>query len=432
MYRPSSACLGCEHSLPPAFLDLGDTPLANSYISPEVFDGNEQVYPLAVAFCPHCLLVQLTGSVAPDKLFSNYSYFSSYSSSFLEHARRLAESLAHRFRLNSQSRVLEIASNDGYLLQYLQRMQIPVLGIEPAQNIAQVAEERGIPTLNRFFDMECATAILEQYGPADVIVGNNVLAHVPRIPAFLQAVHRCLIRGGTAVFEFPYLLDLLRHREFDTIYHEHVFYYSLSAIDRLVRRANLHLVDVEHTAVHGGSLRIYLHRSADGSPARSDAVVRMLAEEEADGLTDARRFAAFADEVSEVKTQLVELLLSLRLNGSTVAAYGAPAKGNTLLTSCGIGRDLIDFTVDCSPHKQGRLLPGSHIPILHPRELLSRRPDYVLILPWNIAPEILAQQADYERAGGRFIVPIPTPRVLEGSRVHAAIESAHEGAVTIQ
>jgi len=408
----TTACLGCGAALAPPFLNLGRTPLANSYLRPEHAAANEPVFDLAVTYCGQCHLVQLTSTVPPESLFSEYLYFSSYSESYLAHASEMADSLISRLNLDSSSRVLEIASNDGYLLQFFKRRGIPVLGIEPAHNIAVQARERGIPTMECFFGTDSAAAIVARNSLADLIIGNNVMAHVPAINAFLSAVRTCLKPQGTAVFEFPYLGDLLDNNEFDTIYHEHVFYYSLGAVCALVRRARLKLVDVERQSVHGGSLRIFLQHESAGPPA--PAVPAMLEEEKRRGLLGPELYRSFGKAVEDLKSELLRLLWELRASGKSVAAYGAPAKGNTLLNYCGVGRDLVQFTVDRSPHKQGLLLPGSRIPILAPQALLEKRPQYAVILPWNIASEIIEQQQQYLRAGGKFIIPIPHPVIVDG------------------
>lgn len=406
-------CLGCGAVAPPIFLDLGRTPLANSYLPTEADCGAENTFPLAVAYCASCHLVQLAETVPPSKMFSEYAYFSSYSESFLEHARVMAESYIDRFGLAAGSRVLEIASNDGYLLQYFKRRDIAVLGVEPAGNIARAARKHGIPTLECLFEPAAVPAVMKEFGQADLVVGNNVLAHVPGINGFLSAVGACLKPSAAAVFEFPYLRDLLEKVEFDTIYHEHVFYYSLSAVRNLARRAGLELWDVLRQPVHGGSLRVFLqHPGAHPIESRVDA---MLNEEAVIGLTGSARYASFGQQVGALKNHILSMLGELKRGGQRIAAYGAPAKGNTLLNYCGISRDLIEFTVDRSPHKQGKLLPGSHLPILPPEELVARMPDYAIILPWNIADEIIGQQGAYLRAGGKFIVPVPSPRVIEAA-----------------
>jgi SAM-dependent methyltransferase len=371
----------------------------------------EKTFPLAIAYCGKCYLVQLTRRVPSDTLFAEYPYFSSYSDSFIKHVEAMAAAYIDRFVLGHSSKVLEIASNDGYLLRFFQQHGIPVLGVEPARNIAEEARSRGIPTLDRFFGLNTVSEIRSEFGFADLLIGNNVLAHVPAINDFLRAVRACLKGGGVAVFEFPYLKDLLDKTEFDTIYHEHVFYYSLSALEVLATRAGLDIFDVAHHAVHGGSLRLYLqHR---GTRPRTERVEQQLQAEAADGLTSAERFRTFAAQVRHVRAELSHLLESLKRSGGRIAGYGAPAKGNTLLNYCGIGRDLLEFTVDRSPHKQGLLLPGSRLLVRAPNTLVDERPDYVLVLAWNLIDEILSQQTAYLKGGGRFIVPIPHPRILD-------------------
>ena len=371
------------------------------------------MFPLAVAYCETCHLVQLLDTVRPEKIFCEYAYFSTYSESFLEHARIMAQALSDRLSLNSISRILEIASNDGYLLRHFKQRGMEVLGVDPAQNIAAEANKQGIPTLCRFFNRDLAFDIVQGFGKADLIVGNNVLAHVPEINNFLLAVADCLKAEGAVVFEFPYVRELLDEVEFDTIYHEHVFYLSLSAIQILADRAGLELFEVIRQPVHGGSLRVFLQHPRVRPVAGS--VTRMLSEETRIGLTSSARYASLAPQASKLKYQLRSMLCEIKAAGKRIAVYGAPAKGNTLLNFCGIGRDLLDFTVDRSPHKQGRLLPGSHLPILPPEELLARMPEFTVILPWNIAREIIEQQKEYLQRGGRFIVPVPRPRVVESA-----------------
>jgi SAM-dependent methyltransferase len=403
-------CRGCGANLGEPFLNLGRTPLANSYLRPGQNDLREETFPLATSYCGGCHLVQLTDSIPPEKLFTKYLYFSSYSESFLKHVEAMAQDYAQRFALGSRSRVLEIASNDGYLLQYFGRRKIPVLGIEPAGNIASEALRRGIPTLVRFFERAAVAEILEKFGAVDLVVGNNVLAHVSEINGFLEAVAAIMKSRGAAAFEFPYLGELLKNVEFDTIYHEHVFYYSLSALCNLAQRAKLEAFDAIFQPIHGGSLRVFLQHP--GVRPVNSRVTRILAEECRTGLTSGQAYESFGSRVSEVKSKLLDLLISLKAAGKRLAAYGAPAKGNTLLNFCGIGRDLLEFTVDLSPHKQGLLLPGSRLPILKPALLVARRPEYTLILPWNIADEIILQQRAYRKTGGQFIVPIPEPHII--------------------
>lgn len=401
-------CLGCGSKLPDAFLDLGEMPLANSYIEAGDKDKEEPFYKLAVAYCPRCHLVQITHVVAPEDLFSNYLYFSSFSDVFLKHAEAMAQGLTEKFALDSNSLVLEIGSNDGYLLEFFREKGIPVLGIEPAKNIAVVANEKGIPTIDVFFGPDSVDKIIREKGQPNIIIGNNVLAHVPLINDFLLSVNECLKPTGSAVFEFPYLKDLLEHTEFDTIYHEHVFYYSLSAINMLAQRAGLELYDVTRQDIHGGSLRVFLQNEKQYDI--SSNVKQMLSDEEEYGITSKSLYDSFAKKVGGLKAELTQLLKDLKKNGKTIAAYGAAAKGNTLLNYIGIDKNMIDFVVDRSPYKQGLLLPGTRIPVLHPDELLKRMPDYTLVLIWNFAEEIMKQQAEYRRRGGRFIIPIPEPR----------------------
>jgi SAM-dependent methyltransferase len=404
-------CRGCDSALPLPFLDLGEQPLANALVEPGS-QAPERRYPLAVCRCAACHLVQLQFTVDPEALFSEYVYFSSYSETFLRHAEKMAATLTQRFGLGPNSRVLEVASNDGYLLQYFQARGIPVLGVEPARNVAAVARARGIPTLDAFFGLPLAGRIRAESGPVDLLVGNNVLAHVPDVNGFLAGARACLGDRGVAAFEFPYVGDLLDGVEFDTIYHEHVFYFSLAAMERRAGGAGLRIFDVERQAIHGGSLRVLMDR---GERAPSAAVGALRDEEAAAGLLDAPRHEAFAAATRRVREELLGLLGTLKGRGKRLAAYGAPAKGNTLLNYCGVTTETLDFTVDRSPHKQGKLLPGSRLPVRAPEALLAEQPDYTLILPWNIADEIVAQQAAYVRKGGRFLVPVPHARELSAS-----------------
>ncbi len=407
-------CLGCGCRIPDPFLDLGQMPLANDYVDPRGKPQRRHSYKLRVAYCPECHLVQIIDIVDPRELFTNYLYFSSTSNAFVDHSAEMARTLTDRLGLGAQSLVMEIASNDGYLLQFFKQMGIPVIGIEPAKNIAKVASDRGIPTLAVFFGPDTVDLIVAKTGQADVIIGNNVLAHVPAINDFLASVNRCLKPGGSAAFEFPYLKDLIEHVEFDTIYHEHVFYYSLSAINILASRAGLTLFDAQKVDVHGGSLRIFLGKSTQHSV--SSNVATMLAEEKRYGLTAGALYDQFGKRVQELRNNLLECLQKLKNEGNTIAAYGAAAKGNTLLNYAGIGKGTIDFVVDKSVHKQGLLLPGTGIPIMHPDELLRRKPDYSLILAWNFAKEIIKEQEKYLAQGGKFIIPIPELRIVGGNQ----------------
>jgi SAM-dependent methyltransferase len=405
-------CLGCAAPSLDPVLDLGAQPLANAFLRPEDAGAPEPRFPLAVAHCARCHLVQLTTLAPPAAMFEEYLYFTSYSDHFMAHAEAMATSFTERFALGPASRVLEIASNDGYLLKFFLGRAIPVLGVEPARNIAAVAQARGIPTLNRFFGPEVVADIIGEFGRADVVIGNNVLAHVPTINDFFAAVAACLAPGGAAIFEFPYLGEMLERTAFDTVYHEHVFYYSLAAVAGLGGRAGLEVFDVESQPVHGGSLRVFFqHR---GVRPLAPAVARLHAAETAAGLTGRARYAGFQAQVTRFTTELVARLRALRQEGRRLAAYGAPAKGTVLLNACGVDTTLLDFTVDRSPHKQGRLVPGVRLPIRPPEDLLREMPDVTLLLPWNLADEIVAQQAEYLAKGGAFLVPGLPPRLVGG------------------
>lgn len=410
-YLPQTVgkCLGCGTGLADTFLDLGEMPLANSYVEPTNMGREENIYKLAVAYCPQCHLVQITHRVDPKDMFSDYLYFSSFSNAFLSHSEAMAETVTGRFSLNFNSLVMEIGSNDGYLLQFFRKKGIPVLGIEPAKNIAKVANKNDIPTMEIFFGSDSVTRILEHSGQADVIIGNNVLAHVPLVNDFLTSVKSCLKPSGSAVFEFPYLKDLIDNTEFDTIYHEHVFYYSLSAIRILAERAGLELYDASRQNIHGGSLRVFLQKEKQYDV--SSTAVEMLEQEHKCGMTSSTLYDDFGERAQKLKGDLIRVLKGLKKEGKTIAAYGAAAKGNTLLNYVGIDGNVIDFVVDRSTYKQGLLLPGTRIPILHQDELVKRMPDYTLILAWNFADEIMLQQSGYSENGGKFIIPIPTIKV---------------------
>ena len=401
----ATACRGCGRSGLEVVLDLGDMPLANAILEESDLGRPEPRYPLALAYCPDCWLVQITETVAPDLLFRDYTYFSSVSDAFVEHARGIAERLIAERSLGSDSLVVELASNDGYLLQHYARAGVPVLGIDPARNVAEVATARGVPTLAEFFTRDLADELAGSGRTADVIHANNVIAHVPDLNGFVAGIARILKPSGIAVIETPYLRELVERLEFDTIYHEHVFYHSLTALSRVFERNGLTVVDVERISVHGGSLRVFAMRSEAAEP--SEAVRSLLAEETAVGLCSPEYYAAFAGRVEALGRELRAALEDLRAKGHTVAAYGAAAKGAVLLNAFDIGPDLISFVADRSPYKQGYLMPGVHIPIVGPEQLLARRPEECLLLAWNFADEILAQQAEYRRLGGRFIIPVP-------------------------
>jgi SAM-dependent methyltransferase len=387
-------------------LDLGRTPLANALLSVEDLERPEAVFPLAVVFCPTCTLVQLTVSVPPEQLFREYAYFSSVSDATVAHAKQLVERLVAERRLGPDSLVVELASNDGYLLQHYVAAGVPVLGIEPARNIAEVARGRGIDTVAEFFGLELAKQLRAKGRQASVIHANNVLAHVPDLIGVVSGLRELLAPDGVASIEVPSLVDLIDRCEFDTIYHEHLCYFSLTAVDRLCRAQGLTVVDVERLPIHGGSLRIFAART-DGAPAVSPRVTAALEDEDRWGVTEPETYDAFAGRVAALRRDLTALVDRLRSEGKTVAAYGASAKGATLLNYCGIGQEQLAFVADRSPYKQGRFMPGARLPVVPASSLAARAPDYALLLTWNFADEILAQQAEFLRNGGRFIVPVP-------------------------
>ena len=399
------ACLGCGAPLTRTLVDLGCTPLANSFVSPDRPEP-DPVYPLHARVCDRCLLVQVEAVVPPANIFSDYAYFSSFSDTWLEHCRDYAEMAITRFALSSASKVVEIASNDGYLLKNFVAAGIPCLGIEPAANVAQAARASGIPTEIAFFGLDTARKLAAADHRADLIVANNVLAHVPDINDFVAGVAYLMKREGVFTVEFPHLLNLIRGVQFDTIYHEHFTYLSLIAIERILQQHGLRIFDAEELATHGGSLRVFVC-AEDSLQAESPAVSRIRSNEVRARLDDPEGYAGFAERVEAVRRELVAFLDSARAAGRSVAAYGAAAKGNTLLNYCRVGNDRISFVADRSPAKQGRLLPGSRIPVRGPDAILAGKPDYVLILPWNLRDEISGQLAAIRGWGGKFVTAIP-------------------------
>jgi SAM-dependent methyltransferase len=397
-------------------VDLGKSPLCESFLTAERLEAMEPFFPLHVRVCERCWLAQLPSFVPPAEIFEEYAYFSAYSDSWVEHARRYVEMIANRLGLTSESLVVELASNDGYLLQYFLPKGIPVLGVDPAANVAKAAEERGVPTLVEFFGQELAERIVAERGHADLVLGANVLAQVPDLNDFVAGVSVLLAPDGTTTFEFPHLARLVEGMQYDTIYHEHYSYFLLTTIRKIFAAHGLEVVDVEELPSHGGSLRVY-GAQADAAREPSAAVGELLEREESEGLLDPDRYRRFADDVVESKRALLELLIELKREGKQVVGYGAPGKGNTLLNYCGIRTDFLDYTVDRNPYKHGRLTPGTHIPILPPERISETRPDAILILPWNLAREIAEQLSYTKEWGARLIVPIPTATVLDSPRI---------------
>ena len=404
-----TTCRACGAKTLEPVLSLGKTPLANALLTKDDLDKPEPAFPLELVFCSSCALVQITEEVPPETMFGEYLYFSSFSDTMLKHAEAIATRLTRDQKLDAKSLVVEVASNDGYLLQYYAKQGVPVLGVEPARNIAKVAEGKGIRTLCRFFGSEVAQELAGNGELADVIHANNVLAHVPDLNGVVSGFATLLKEKGIAVIEAPYVRDLVEHCEFDTIYHEHLCYFSLTALDRLMARHGLVVHDVERLPIHGGSLRIFVSKT--GAYARTERVTALLEQETASDIDKLSFYAGFASRVNGLKKELVATLADLKSKGARIAAYGAAAKGATLVNFFGIGHDTIDFVVDRSTYKQGRYMPGARIPILPPTALVEKKPDYCLLLAWNFADEILAQQKEYREAGGKFIVPIPNVRI---------------------
>jgi SAM-dependent methyltransferase len=408
MTERQTACRSCGSQELQSFLSLGRTPLANALLTEAQLDQPEETYPLELVFCSQCTLVQLTESISPEKLFRNYVYLSSFSETMLQHAQAIASALIGSKNLDAQSLVVEVASNDGYLLQYYQRQGVPVLGIEPATNIARVAEQRGIPTVCDFFSETLAERLKGDNFQADVIHANNVLAHVPDLNGFVRGLRQLLKRDGVVVVEVPYVYEMITHCEFDTVYHEHLSYFSLTALNELFTRNELAIQRIERLAIHGGTLRLYAGHAAE----QDHSVTELLSDEQRRGLLDFEFYKGFGERVEWLRDELVSLLHALKERGSRIAAYGASAKGATLLNYCRLGREVLDYVVDRSTVKQGRYTPGTHLKIYAPEKLLEDVPDYVLLLTWNFAGEIYEQQVEYRKRGGRFIVPVPSVRVV--------------------
>jgi 2-polyprenyl-3-methyl-5-hydroxy-6-metoxy-1,4-benzoquinol methylase len=407
-------CRFCRAPLSRTFVNLGVCPISNAFLRPKQINAMEPFFPLHAYVCDTCLLVQLEDFEAPEYIFNDhYAYFSSYSDSWLDHARRYTELMTARLGLNARSFVVEIASNDGYLLQYFVKNDIPVLGIEPSANVAGVAKGKGIDTWVTFFTTQTAHELVAKSGKADLILGNNVLAHVPALNDFVDGLKILLADDGVITMEFPHLLCLMRDNQFDTIYHEHFSYFSFLTVTRIFAAHGLRIFDVERLTTHGGSLRIFAAHDNSHHWQNQSVVAGLLAEERQAGLHQAASYSAFSAQANKTKIELLDFLIAAKRAGKKIVGYGAPAKGNTLLNFCGVRTDFIDFTVDKSPHKQGMFLPGTHIPIEAPEKIFEARPDYVLILPWNLRDEIVTQMSGIAAWGGKFVVPIPQVRILE-------------------
>ncbi len=405
-------CRFCGAQLEHTFVNLGMSPLCESYVSTEQLNQVEAFYPLHVYVCGKCFLVQLQQYVAAEDIFTKYAYFSSYSDSWLAHSRTYTNQMVERFGLDARSFVVELASNDGYLLQFFVEKGIPALGIEPAANVAAVAVKKGVPTLVQFFSTASARRLAAEGRQPDLLLGNNVLAQVPDLNDFVAGMKILLKPGGVITMEFPHLQQLMAQNQFDTIYHEHFSYFSFLTAERIFAAHGLTLFDVEELPPHGGSLRIYARHAEDDSKPVGARVGQLRAREEAAGFTHLESYARFAEHVEETKRKLLAFMIGAKQEGKHIAGYGAPGKGNTLLNYCAIRTDFLDYTVDRNPHKQGKFLPGTHIPILPPQRIRETRPDYLLILPWNLKEEIMQQNAYIRDWGGRFVVPIPEVQVF--------------------
>ena len=405
------ACRFCQTALSHTLIDLGMSPLCESYLSAEQLNQMEPFYPLHVQVCSKCFLVQVEAYVTPEHIFTEYAYFSSYSDSWLRHVSGYVDMITTRLGLGPQHHVVELGSNDGYLLQYFVKKGIPVLGVEPARNVAAAAVAKGVPTVSRLFGRETARALVAEGHAADLIAGNNVLAQVPDVNDFVAGIAILLKPGGVVTIEFPHLERLIEENQFDTIYHEHFCYFSFSTAERIFAAHGLTLFDVEELPTHGGSLRIYGRHTADTSRPVTERALALRAREDAGGFNRLERYASFTEQVHETKRRLLDFLIGAKRQGKSIVGYGAPGKGNTLLNYCGIRTDFLDYTVDRNPYKHGKYTPGTHIPIHPPERIVETRPDYVLILPWNLKDEIMEQMAGIRAWGGQFVVPIPDAKV---------------------
>lgn len=412
MKKQGGRCRFCNSEITQSVVNLGTSPLCQRHIKPEQAHEMEPFYPLHAHICTNCWLMQLDEFASPEEIFAQeYAYFSSYSDSWLKHAEQYAGMMVERFGFDKNSLVVEIASNDGYLLQWFVKKSIPVLGIEPAGNVAEAALQKGVRSEVVFFGENTARYVAGHYGKANLLIGNNVLAHVPDINDFVKGMKTLLAPDGVITMEFPHLQRLIEENQFDTIYHEHFSYLSFTAVNRIFAHHGLQMFDVQELPTHGGSLRIFARHAEDVSKQVSDNVTALLDQERELGMTSVEFYAAFEEKVKETKRKLIDFLIQAKREGKIVVGYGAPGKGNTLLNYCGIRTDFLDYTVDRSPHKQGNYLPGTRIPVYHPDKIRETRPDYVLILPWNLRKEIMEQMAHVREWGGQFVVPIPEVKV---------------------
>ena len=409
----SSLCRFCSTPLQHQFADIGMSPLANSYLKPDQLNKMEQFFPLQAYVCHNCYLVQLEEYETPQNIFGDYSYFSSYSDYFLEHAKKYSYMMIDRFGYNEHSFIVELASNDGYLLKNFVEKNIPVLGIEPAANVAEVAEKAGIPSIVRFFGRELAHELSAEGKFADLIIGNNVLAHVPDLNDFVAGMKILLKPDGVVTMEFPHVMKLIDYNLFDTIYHEHFSYFSFMTVEKVFAHHGLQMFDVDEIAPHGGSLRIYAKHQEDAKKTVSEKVHELRSREERLGYRELKIYSEFNEKVKLTKRNILDFLIKTKNEGKSIVGYGAPAKGNTLLNFCGIRSDFLDYTVDRSPHKQGCFLPGIHIPIYHPDKIAETKPDYIFILAWNLKDEIMEQLGYVRDWGGKFVTPLPEITVYE-------------------
>jgi len=407
-----NTCRFCYHSLSKTFIDLGTSPLSNAYLMSDELSKKEIFYPLHAQMCEKCFLVQVPEFESPENIFSDYAYFSSYSDSWLQHSKFYTEEIIKRFSIDKNWLVIEIGSNDGYLLQYFKDHRIPILGIEPAVNVAKIALEKNLPTINQFFGKKLAKEMKLKGCEANLLIANNVLAHVPNLNDFVAGLKMLLAENGILTLEFHHLLRLIECKQFDTIYHEHFSYFSLLTAVQVFERHKLTIFDVEELSVHGGSLRIYVKHSSDITYATSKRVSDVLKKEKNFGLDNLDVYLNFVDSAKKIKNDLIKFLTEVKKSGQTIVGYGAPAKGNTLLNYCNVSSDLLPFTVDKNPHKQHRFLPGTHIPILNPDEVYRFKPNYLLVLPWNLKDEICVQMSDIKKWDGKFVLAIPEFKVI--------------------